>query len=105
MSDYDPNRLDPNRPDPNRLEPNRSDPRDAPRGTSPGFNWSWVIGGIAAIVVLLVAMSFMNDRQRSAEGVAPSQQTTGQSSPSGQASPPATSPAEKLSPRPASPNQ
>ena len=100
MSDYDPNRLDPN-----RLDPNRPDPREVPRESTGGLNWSWVIGGIAAIAVLLLAMSFMNDRQRSAEGVAPSQQTTGQSSPSAPASPPATAPAEKIQPRPANHNQ
>jgi hypothetical protein len=89
MSDYEPNRLDPNRPDPR-------DPRFDERG---GFGWSWVLGGIAAIVLLLVAVSFMSSSDRSAEGIAPSQ-TTGQASP-----PPAAAPAERMSPRPVTPNQ
>lgn len=90
MSDYEPNRLDPNRPD----------PRDARIDNSGGFNWTWVLGGIAALVLLLVAVSFMSSSDRTAEGIAPSQ-TTGQASPP----PPAAAPAEKMSPRPATPNQ
>ncbi|MET0278683.1 MAG: hypothetical protein ABW198_10155 [Pseudorhodoplanes sp.] len=89
MSDYDPNRLDPNRPD----------SRDVPFDSGSGFNWNWLLGGIAAVVLLLVAMSFMSN-DRTAEGIAPSNETTGQSSP-----PPIVAPAEKMSPRPASPNQ
>jgi hypothetical protein len=91
MSDYDPNRLDPNRPD----------LRDTRIDNSGGFGWSWVLGGIAAIVLLLVAVSFMSSSDRTAEGVAPSQQTTGQASPP----PPAAAPAERMAPRPATPNQ
>jgi hypothetical protein len=88
MSDYEPNRLDPNRPDP-RLD------------TRSGFGWNWVLGGIAAIVLLLVAVSFMSSSDRTAEGIAPSQQTTGQASP-----PPLNpAPAERMSPRPVTPNQ
>lgn len=91
MSDYEPNRLDPNRPD---LRDTRIDDRG-------GFGWSWVLGGIAAIVLLLVAVSFMSSSDRTAEGIAPSQQTTGQASPP----PPAAAPAERMAPRPATPNQ
>jgi hypothetical protein len=47
MSDYDPNRMDPNRP---AIDETRY------AGDS-GFNWSWIIGGIAAIVVLIVGRS------------------------------------------------
>ena len=83
MSDYDPKRLDPNRQDLNREDPNLQDPRDVPFDGGSGFSWNWVLGGLAAIVLLLVAMSFINDSQRSAEGIAPSAEktTTGQSSP------------------------
>jgi hypothetical protein len=90
MSDYDPNRLD----------PNRQDLRDVPFDSGNGFNWNWLLGGIAAVVLLLVAMSFMTSSDRTAEGIAPSGATTGQSSP-----PPIVAPAEKMSPRPSSPNQ
>ena len=102
MSDYDPNRLDPNRLDPNRQSPNLEDPRDVPFDSGRGFNWNWLIGGLAAIALLLVAMSFINNSERTAEGVAPSaeKQTTGQSSPA-----PNAAPVERMSPRPATPNQ
>lgn len=89
MSDYDPNRLD----------PNQDERREIPVDRGTGMNWTWVIGGMAAIVLLLLGMSLMGDSQRNA-GVAPSQETTGQSS-----SPPDAAPAEKISPRPATPNQ
>lgn len=92
MSDYDPKRLDPNRPDPRLDVDNRID-------NSSGFSWNWLLGGIAAIVLLLVAVSFMSSGDRTAEGIAPSQ-TTGQASP-----PPVVVPAEKMAPRPATPNQ
>jgi hypothetical protein len=69
MSDYDPNRLDPNRPDPREVR------------YDSGFNWNWVLVGLAAIVLLLAVMSFFNNSERTAEGIAPSQETTGESSP------------------------
>ncbi len=94
MSDYDPNRLDPNRPD------LRDTSRDVPFDSGRGVNWNWVLGGIAAIVLLLVGMSFMTDSERTAEGIAPSKETTGQSSPA-----PNIPPAERMSPRPVAPNQ
>ena len=94
MSDYDPKRLDPNRPDLNRP----SSRLDADNINS-GFSWNWLLGGIAAVVLLLVAVSFMSSSDRTAEGIAPSQ-TTGQASP-----PPAAAPVEKMAPRPAIPNQ
>ncbi len=47
MSHYDPNRMDPNRPD----------LRDA-RAERAFFSWNWIIGGLAALVVLFVALSF-----------------------------------------------
>jgi len=95
MSDYEPNRLDPNRQNPNLQEPG-----DVPFDSGSGFNWNWLLGGLAAVVLLLVAMSFINNSERTAEGIAPSQQTMGQSSP-----PPNAVPAERMSQRPASPNQ
>jgi hypothetical protein len=89
MSDYDPNRLDPNRPD----------PREPRLNEAGGFSWNWIIGGIAAIVVVLVAIGFVGRGDRTAERAAPSE-TTGQASP-----PPAAAPAERMSPRPVTPNQ
>ena len=99
MSDYDPKRLDPNRPD-----PTRPDPRLEVVNTNSGFSWNWLLGGIAAVVVLLVAVSFMNRSDRTAEGIAPSQ-TTGQASRPSVAAPPVTAPADNMAPRPATPNQ
>ncbi len=101
MSDYDPNRLDPNRQDP------RTAPRDPNFDRGSGMNWNWVLGAAAVIVLLLVGMSLMSDNDRTAEGVAPTKETTGQSAPAPAAVPPAPAavPAEKMSPRPVSPNQ
>lgn len=92
--------------DPDRLDPNRQDPRTAPRNENfdrgSRMNWSWVLGAAVVIVLLLIGMSLMSNNDRTAEGVAPSNETTGQSAPPPE---PATVPAEKMSPRPASPNQ
>ena len=84
MSDFDPNRMDPNRPD----------LTDARYDTARGFNWNWIIGGIAAIVVLLVALSFI-DRSGDQTAQTPPASTTGQGTTT---PPPATT-------RPSSPNQ
>lgn len=97
MSDYDPNRLDPNRQDP------RTVPREPDFDRGGAMNWNWVLGAAAAIVLLLIGMSLMSNSERTAEGIAPSNETTGQSSPAPAVVPPA--PAEKMSPRPASPSQ
>lgn len=89
MSDYDPNRMDPNRPD----------MRDARYDTARDFNWNWIIGGIAALVVLIVALSFVG-REGDQTAQTPPATTTGQGT-TGQgttAPPPATT-------RPSSPNQ
>ncbi len=110
MSDYDPMRRDPKRPAVN----------EAGRPVSRGMNWSWVIGGIAAIVVLIVALSFVGREDRTAD-TGPRPATTGQSvptqsepaspsaarptvpaNPAPAAAPPA--PAEPASPAPANPN-
>lgn len=76
MSDYDPNRMDPNRPD---LRQTRYD-------AARDFNWSWIIGGLAAIAVLIAALSLVG---RSGDETAqnPPASTTGQSSPAPKAPP------------------
>jgi hypothetical protein len=90
MSDYDPNRMNPNRPDLNQAR------HEAARD----FNWSWIIGGVAALVVLLVALSFVGRSDQTADTGRPAA-TTGQASPT-----PATpAPPERPAPRPAAPNQ
>ncbi len=103
MSDYDPNRLDPKRPA----------SHEAGYAANRGFNWNWIIGGIAALAVLLIALTFLGgDGDRTADTGQPSA-TTGQSSPtpSTNSNPapkatPSTPPAERTAPsRPASPNQ
>lgn len=72
--------------DPNRLDPNRSTRRDMG-----GFNWNWVIGGLAALVVLFIAMSFFSgDDDRTAQtppATTSGQGTTGTSSPRQSSSP------------------
>lgn len=93
MSDYDPNRLDPN-----RIDPNRPDPRDVPFDRSRQYGWNWILGGIAAVLLVLIAMGLMTSNDRSAQGVAPAETT-------GQAEPPPAAPGEKISPRPVTPDQ
>ncbi len=102
MSDYDPNRTDPTRPVVN----------EAGYAADRGFNWNWIIGGIAAIVVLIVALSFVGRDDRTAGTDVPPA-TTGQASPTNPAPRPmpntqmpnasqtTPTPAE----RPANPNQ
>ncbi len=85
MSDYDPNRMDPTRPD----------TRNARFDSNAGFNWNWIIGGIAALVVLIVALSFVNrDGDQTAQ--TPAATTTGQGT---------TTPPPANTTRPSSPNQ
>lgn len=83
MSDFDPKRVDPKRPAAN----------EAGYAANRGFNWSWVIGGIAAIVVLFVALSFLGGDDQTADTGQPPV-TTGQASP----------PAKSMNPAPASPS-
>jgi hypothetical protein len=87
MSDFDPKRVDPQRPVMN----------DAARHTGAGFNWSWIIGGLAAVVVLIVALSFMGGDDRTADTTQPAA-TTGQGTST-------TSPMnrESMTPAPANP--
>lgn len=77
MSDFDPSRMDPNRPD----------MRNA-RYSARNYNWNWIIGGIAALVVLLVALSFI-DRTGDQTAETPPATTTGQGTTT---TPPATTP-------------
>jgi hypothetical protein len=100
MSDYDPNRMDPKRPAVN----------EAGYAADRGFNWNWIIGGIAALVVLVVALSFMGRDDRTADTGPTPAATTGQSTPSATPNPvpttPNATPADRTAPpRPASPNQ
>ena len=101
MSDYDPMRRDPARPAAN----------EAGYAADRGFNWNWIIGGIAAIVVVIVALSFVARDDRIADTGQPPA-TTGQSSPTQSnpapapnASPTTPVPAERIAPPPANPNQ
>lgn len=101
MSDYDPHRMDPKRPAVD----------EAGYAADSGYNWNWIIGGIAAIVVLIVALSFVGRDDQTADSQRPV--TTGQSSPAQstptpapKASPTTPSPAERtMPPQPANPNQ
>jgi type IV secretory pathway VirB10-like protein len=103
MSDYDPNRIDPKRPAVN----------EAGYAADRGFNWNWIIGGIAALVVLVVALSFMGRDDRTADTATPPAATTGQSTPAPTSTAPTPAPAtpnampadRTAPPRPASPNQ
>ncbi len=115
MSDYDPNRIDPTRRDPKRPAMN-----EAAYAANTGFNWNWIIGGIAALAVLLLAMSFLSRDDQTAETGQPPAATTGQSSSPSSSAPPSSTanpaptvpnarpdntPADRAVPRPATPNQ
>jgi hypothetical protein len=103
MSDYDPNRMDPKRPAVN----------EAGYAADRGFNWNWIVGGVAALVLLLVALSFMGRDDRTADTAVPPASTTGQSTPSMAPRTAPTVPNAKpdpatertAPPRPANPNQ
>ena len=103
MADYDPKRTDPN-----RMDPNKPDLRDSRYDTARGFNWNWVIGGIAAVVVLLVALSFMGRSGDQSADIATPPATTGQASPRQSSSPnpapttPNVTPTAPSSPSPSS---
>lgn len=96
MSDYDPNRMDPKR------------PGEAGYGATRGYNWNWIIGGVAALVVLIVALSFMGNSDQTADTGEPPAATTGQATPPAKTtpSPAATSPnPAPTTPPPANPKQ
>jgi hypothetical protein len=80
MSDMRDPRLDPSRPD-YEGRPVRFEGAD-------GMNWSWILGGIGALVVLLLALSYWSGGDRQTAGDSTPPITTGQS-PS-RAAPPAT---------------
>jgi len=82
-----------------RLDPSHPDYRNpSTRLETDGMNWSWILGGIGALVVLLLALSYWSggERQTATDSSAPPV-TTGQSTP--RADPPATT--GQGTPRPA----
>ncbi len=103
MSDYDPNRMDPKRPAVN----------EAGYAADSGFNWNWILGGLAALVMLIVALSFMGRDERTADTGLPPASTTGQSTPASTtmtptpapSAPNAMAPQRTAPPRPVNPNQ
>ena len=96
MSDLRDPRLDPSHPD--YRNPN------ARLDTEDGMNWSWILGGIGALVVLLLALSYWSgtDRQTASDTMPPAT-TTGQSIP--RSTPPSTTGAgpARTAPAPAEP--
>ncbi len=66
---------------------------------SDGMNWSWILGGIGALVVLLLALSYWSGGDRQTAGDTTPPVTTGQSSP--QTTPPATTGQGTTQPNPA----
>ena len=81
MSDYKDPRYDP-RLNPN-LDPSHQDYQDPnlPLDAGTGMNWSWVLGGIAALVLLLIAVNYMNRDTQTATTDPTSPAITGQSVP------------------------
>jgi hypothetical protein len=70
MSDMRDPRLDPSHPD-YRTPRARHEPD--------GMNWSWILGGIGALVVLLLALSYWSGSDRQTAGdTTPPATTTGQ---------------------------
>jgi hypothetical protein len=101
MSDYDPNRLDPK-----RMDPARPATHETGYAADRGMNWSWIIGGVAVLAILIAALSYMGRDDQTAVTGQPPAATTGQSTPAPRANPdnPAAAPKSDL-PRPATPNQ
>jgi hypothetical protein len=63
MADYDPNR---DFRDPNRLNEMQTPDWEAERDAN--ASWGWILGGLAAVVLVLVALSFArNDTQTSSD--------------------------------------
>lgn len=90
MSDMRDPRLDPSHPD--YRNPKASYERD-------GMNWSWILGGIGALVVLLLALSYWSGGDRQTAGdTTPPAATTGQAP---RTTPPATTGQSGSRPAPA----
>jgi hypothetical protein len=97
MSDMRDPRLDPSHPD-YRNPKADYEPRAA--YDSDGMNWSWILGGIGALVVLLLALSYWSGGDRQTAGdTTPPATTTGQSAP--RVTPPATTGQGSTRPAPA----
>jgi len=86
-----------------RLDPSHPDYRNPKASHEPdGMNWSWILGGIGALVVLLLALSYWSGGDRQTAGdTTPPATTTGQSAP--KATPPATTGQSSTPPAPTSP--
>lgn len=86
-----------------RLDPSHPDYRNPKASYEPdGMNWSWILGGIGALVVLLLALSYWSGGDRQTAGdTTPPATTTGQSAP--KATPPATTGQSSTPPAPTSP--
>lgn len=83
-----------------RLDPSHPDYRNPKASYEPdGMNWSWILGGIGALVVLLLALSYWSGSDRQTAGDTSPPVTTGQSAP--KATPPATTGQGSTRPAPA----
>jgi hypothetical protein len=85
MADYDPNR---DFRDPNRLNEMQTPNWEAERNAN--ASWGWILGGLAAVVLVLVALSFGRNEQTASNEPGATQRpapTTGMS-------PPARTPAQ-----------
>lgn len=104
MADYDPNR---DFRDPNRLNemqtPNWEDERNA------NASWGWILGGLAAVVLVLVALSFgRNDSQTASNEPAATPRpapTTGMNPPARIPAQPSTTTGQSSPSTPQSPQQ
>jgi hypothetical protein len=83
-----------------RLDPSHPDYRNPKASYEPdGMNWSWILGGIGALVVLLLALSYWSSGDRQTAGdTTPPATTTGQAP---RATPPATTGQGTTRPAPA----
>lgn len=86
--------LDPNRDfrDSGELPPRRYDADHAARASNAA--WGWILGGVAAVVVVLIALTFAGTDTKTASNVpsappAPPAATTGQGSGTSEITPPA----------------
>jgi hypothetical protein len=70
MADYDPNR---DFRDPNRLNEMQTPNWEAERNAN--ASWGWILGGLAAVVLVLVALSFGRNDTQTASNVPPAAQT------------------------------